>query len=411
MPDIDQLDPALDRAFDALTRDLARSPGPGAPAAMATVRKRRRTRVGAVALATLVVVGGGLTVPRMMSANVDGVAANGAAQPLDAAALETATAGWLSGWEAWSPNSPKGGGSYTMPECLSDDTLTEKQPQVGWGISQFVGSEFAMTTATFGQYPDVATAEAAQSEAYATCRGATTATVDGVEVWHYAEAPSEPRTAMTDVWTAQIGTERLTLEIAGRAGVAPGAVADRVAEAVVAGLRSGESQEQSDGDPNAVDPDAKPQLPPVMDSDLTRALAGWKATSRATASTIPNAPCLSAQVDSGSVSASGSGTPRGVSWQIGGFDDETTGPANIERMLDQIRSCTDPRMSLTTVAAGVTLVTYDVGGQAGHGALWLHAVGDRAMVTGVGGAADAMPAGVGDDVARVMDDWLRIPWE
>lgn len=411
MSDLDQLDPRLDSAFESLTRDLAHSHGPGAAAAMATARTRRRTRVGAVALATLVVVGGGLTVPRLMSASVHGVAANGAAQTLDATALETSTTGWLSGWEPWEQFSPKGGGSYSVPGCLGVQTTEDHVPQVASGLSRFVGSEFAMATAMFATYADVATAEAAQEGAYATCRGASTVTVDGIEVWHYSEAPTESGTAVTDVWTTQIGDQRLTLEIAGRAGVAPGPAVDRVAEAVVAGLRSGAMQESSESDPYAPDPNQVPQLPQVMDSDLTRALAGWKAASRSSATTIPNIPCLSAQVDAGNIGSSASGTPMGVSWMIGGFEDETTGPANVARMLDQLRSCSDPQMSVTTVADGVTLVTYDSGGEVGHGALWLHAVGDRAMVTGVTGAADAMPARVADDVARVMDDWLQIPWK
>ncbi|GAA1943939.1 hypothetical protein [Nocardioides hwasunensis] len=68
MPDLDH----LDRAFEALTRDLAHSPRPGAGAVLATARKRRRTRVGAVAFAALAVVGGGLTVPALMVADDGG---------------------------------------------------------------------------------------------------------------------------------------------------------------------------------------------------------------------------------------------------------------------------------------------------------------------------------------------------
>ena len=411
MSDLDQLDPRIDAAFAALTRDLAHSHGPGAAAAMSTARTRRRTRVGAVALAALVVVGGGLAVPRIHSASVDGVAANGASAPLDAPALERATEGWLSGWEEWERYSTKGGGGFAVPACLSGVDLGETQPQVSGGLSRFVGSEFAMATAMFAEYGDVAAAEAAQAEAFATCRGGTTTSVDGVRVWHYAEAPAEPGTTLTDVWTARIGAERLTVEIGGRAGVAPEGVVDRVAEAVVAGLRSGEAQETYRSDPDAVEPDAKPQLPAVKDSDLTSALAGWKAVGRSTGTTIANTPCLSAQVDAHSVSGVGAGTPRGVSWQVGGFEDETTGPANVERMLEELRSCTEPRMSVSTVAKGVTLVTYDSGGAAGHGAVWLHAVGDRAMVMAVDGAAEPMPGGVADGVADVMDDWLHLPWD
>lgn len=414
MSDLDQLDPRIDAAFESLTRDLAHSPGPGAAAAMATARTRRRTKVGAVAIAAVLAVGGGIAVPRMMSASVDGVAANGASVPLDAAALETATAGWLSGWEPWEQYSPKGGGSYSVPGCLAPGPSTPAEPpQVGGGLSRFVGDEFAQASAVFAEYADVATAEAAQARMFSACSGdVTTLTVDEVAVRHYAQAASESTgTSVTDVWTVRIGTERLSLELAGRAGVAPDAVVEQVAEAVVAGLRAGEVQERFSEDPNAVDPDLKPQLPAVMNRDMTAALRGWKAASRTSATTIPNIPCLSAQVDAGNVGSSASGTPYGVSWMIGGFEDETTGPDNVQRMLDELRSCTDVTMSVSAVADDATLVTYDSGGTDGKGALWLLAVGDRAMAMAVTGAADPMPAGVADDVAHVMDDWLRIPWE
>jgi hypothetical protein len=285
MSDLDQ----LDRALDALTRDLAHAPGPGAGAAMGTARTRRRTRAGAVALAALVVVGGGLTIPRMLSASTDDVAADGAEAPLDAGALEQATQGWLAGWEQWTPNAPQGGGSFSVPACLSGGASGAEQPQIGGGLSRFLGDEFAYASAEFAEYPDARTAEVAQDGSFAICRGATTMTIDGTDVRHYAEPSADVGTAITDVWTVRIGAERLTLEIAGRAGVAPETAVERVAQAVVAGLRSGAVQEQSSGDPNAV--------------------------------------------------------------------------------------------------------------------------GDRAMVMAVSGAAEPMPGGVADDVAGVMDDWLHLPWD
>ena len=251
MSDLDQ----LDRALEALTRDLAHSPGPGAAAAMSTVRRRRRTRVGAVALAALVVVGGGLAVPRLVSS--EDRAAGGGGAPLDAAALERATTGWLSGWEPWERYSPKGGGSFSVPRCFSD--LAPSGPEaVAGGLSRFVGSEFALASATFAEYPDAASARTAESEALTMCSGATTVTVDGTQVRHYSQVPSDESTWVTDVWTVQIGPERLTLEIAGRAGVATVPAVERVAETVVAGLRSGEMQESFPGDPTATDPDLPP---------------------------------------------------------------------------------------------------------------------------------------------------------
>ncbi|HSU03808.1 MAG TPA: hypothetical protein VLK03_14755 [Nocardioides sp.] len=403
------LDPHLDRAFEALTRELAREQGPGAAAAVSTARRRRRTRIGGVALAALVVVGAGLTVPQLLSPE-DGVAARGGEAPLDAAALERATEGWLSGWEEWERYSPKGGGSYSMPGCLSPDVMEERQPQVASGLSRFVGSELALATAAFTEYPDAAAAERAQAEAFPTCRG-TTMTVDGTEVWHYSEAPTTPGTSVTDVWTVRIGPERLVLEVAGRAGVAPDATVERVAEAAVAGLRSGESQERYEGDPYAVDPEPRPQLPPFDGGELGRALDGWRSASRASASGIPNTPCLAEQVDAGSVAGSSGGTPRGVTWSFGGFADDAAGEARIGAMLAELRACTDWAMSVEELPNGVFLATYDYGGPDGRGALWLAHSGDRAGVIGVDGADRPMPTGVAQAVADSLYAQLRQPWD
>lgn len=408
MSDLDQLDPRVDAAFESLTRDLAHAPAPGAAAAMSTARTRRRTRVGAVALAAVLAVGGGIAVPRLMSASVDGVAANGAAQPLDAAALEEATAGWLTGWEPWQRYSPKGGGGFSMPACFSTEDMRDKEPQTGGGLSRFLGDDFGLAIAVFATYPDAATAERAQAAAYGACTGTTTIEVDGTEVRHVAVSPTDADTTVTDVWTAQIGAERMTFQVAGRAGVAPADVTERVAAAVVAGLRSGEVQETYDSDPQAPDPEQVPQLPDVADRDLTDALAGWRAAARGTASGIPNTPCVGIEVTEGAVSSSASGSPHGVTWSIGGFEDETTGRRTVERMVEELRGCVEPTMAVRTLAHGVTLATYEDGD--GHGALWLGAVGDRAGVVAVDGAPAPMPDGVDEAVAGVLDGWLRLPW-
>lgn len=402
MSDLDH----LDRAFEALTRDLAHSPGPGAAAAMSTVRRRRRTRVGAVALTALVVVGGGLTVPRLVSSE-DGTAGGGGA-PLDAAALERATAGWLSGWEPWERNSPRGGRAFSVPRCFSD--LAPPGPEtVAGGLSRFVGSERALASATFAEYPDTATARTAESEALTMCSGTTTVTVEGTQVRHYSQAPSDARTWITDVWTVQIGAERLTLEIAGRAGVATGPTVERVAETVVAGLRSGEVQERFATDPDV--PDRRPQLPAFPDDDLTAALGGWWSASRVSASGIPHTPCLGEQVDAGSFTSVGSDDPRGVTWSVAGFDDTTAGPLRIDAMIDELRACRDPVIDVEALADGVTMVTYDYGTPEGRGALWLAANGDRAGVIGVDGVNRPMPQAVAEDVAEVLHTYLQLPWE
>ncbi len=407
MPDQDQLDPALDRAFTSLTRDLAHAPAPGAAAAVATARRRRRTRVGAAALAALVVVGGGLAGPRLLPSG-GGVAGGADGAPLDAAALEAATEGWLTGWEAWERNSPKGGGGFSQPACFATEDGRAKGPETGGGLSRFLGDDFAIGQALFTDYPDAATAEDEQEAAYGACTGATTIEVDGTEVRHVAVPPTDADTAMTDVWTTRIGARRLTFQVGGRAGVAPADVAERVAEAVVAGLRSGEVQEPLEDEPDVPAAAQVPQLPEVMDSDLTEALGGWRAAERSTASGVPNTPCLSVEVTEGAVASSASGSPRGVTWSLGGFRDSTTGPRTVDRMVEELRSCDGPAMTVRTLPNGVTLATYQYDDR--HGALWLGAVGDRAGVVAVDGAPTPTPAGVDDAVAEVLDGWLRLPW-
>lgn len=403
MSDLD----VLDRAFESLARDLAHAPSPGPAAAVATARRRRRTRVGAVALAALVAVGGGLTVPRLVSSGGD-VAGGADGAPLDAAALEQATRDWLTGWEPWARYSPKGGGGFSVPACFSTEEARTKEPETGGGLSRFLGDDFAMATALFTDYPDAATAEEAQEAAYGACTGTTTIVVDGTEVRHFVVPPSDADTTVTDIWTAQVGAERMTFQVASRAGVAPEDAAERVAEAVVAGLRSGEAQETWEDDPDAPAPVQVPQLPEVMDRDLMGALSGWRAAERGRASGIPNTPCLSVEVTEDAVGTSSTGSPRGITWSIGGFDDETTGRRNVDRMVAELRACTDPTMMIRALPGGVTLATYEDGD--GHGALWLAAVGDRSGVVAVDGAAAPMPAGVDEAVAGVLDGWLRLTW-
>ena len=401
MSDLDR----LDRAFESLTRGLAHAPSPGAAAAVTTARRRRRTRVGAVALAALVVVGAGVAAPRVHLSG-GGVAGGADGAALDAAALEAATEGWLTGWEPWERNSLKGGGGFGLPSCFATEDGRTKEPRTGGGISRFLGDDFAIGQALVTDYTDASTARKEQEAAYGACTGGTMIEVDGTEVRHVAVAPSDADTARTDVWTAQVGAQRLTLQVGGRAGVAPPDVVDRVAEAVVAGLRSGEVQETFEDEPAVPAAAQVPQLPEVMDRDLTDALAGWRAATRRDASGVPNAPCLSVEASAGALASSASGTPRGVTWTLGGFPDEETARGTADRMLEEVRGCAD--MTVRTLANGTTLATYE--DDDGHGAVWLGAVGDRVGVVAVDAAPGPAPEGVDEAVAGVLDDWLRLRW-
>lgn len=245
MSDLDQ----LDRALEALTRDLAHSPGPGAAAAMSTVRRRRRTRVGAVALAALVVVGGGLAVPRLVVPD-GGVAAAGVSARLDTAAVATATDGWIGEWETWERYSPWGGGSFSTASCSSaggPDGEVAPEP-ISRGSSRFVSHSGASAVVTFSRYADADAATSAQglsAPAPNTCASTTTYDVDGVQVRHESMPPvpeSDGDMWLGDLWSVRIGAERAQLELVNDTGVADDATAEEVAEALVAGLRDGWTQ-------------------------------------------------------------------------------------------------------------------------------------------------------------------------
>lgn len=412
MPDLDQ----LDRAFDALARDLSRTSSPGAAAAITTARKRRRTRVGAVALAALVVVGGGLTVPRLAFPE-DGVAAGGGAARFDRAALAQATEGWIVQWEDWERYSPWGGGGFGAASCSSvagPDAESAPEPASS-GTSRFVSRSGASAVLVVQQFSDTERATSAQdlsNPAPDTCGSTTTYVVDGVEVRHDSMAPEgDPTDAMWlgDIWSARIGDSRAQLELVNDTGVADDAVAEDVAEALVAGLRDGWTQSGMSEVETA--PAGKGQLPAWPDVDLDGALAGWRSASRGTAAATPNTPCLGETLTSGGVSSSGGGTPRGVTHRIVGFDDESTGGARVDTMLAELRGCVGVDMVVETLPNGVHLATYDTGGDDGRGALWFAASADRAGLVAVDGADRPMPMGAREDVADALYTILRLPWE
>ncbi|RYC13281.1 hypothetical protein [Nocardioides zhouii] len=413
MSDLDQ---NLDRAFEALTRDLAHSPGPGAAAAMSTSRRRRRTRVGAVALAALVVVGGGLAVPRLVSPE-DGVASNGRSARLDTAAIAAATDGWIGEWETWERYSPWGGGSFSTASCsyLGGPGGDQVPEPTSRGNSRFVSHSGASAVLVFSRYadPGVATsAEGLSTPAPNTCATTTTYDVDGVQVRHDSMPPDPVSDAdmwLGDVWTVRIGADRAQLELVNDTGVADDATAEEVAEALVAGLRDGWTQ--SGMTEVTSQPVSRGQLPDWPDVDLDGALAGWQSASRAEASPDPNVPCLDEVLAGGTGRASAGGTPRGVTWRVAGYDGETTASAGVAAMLDELRSCRTGGMQVETLPNGVHVVTYDVGGEDGRGAIWFASNGDRAGLIAVDGANRPMPMDVREDVADLLYEILRLPWD
>lgn len=413
MSEHEHLDPRLDDAFAAFTRDLAHAPSPGAAAAISTARRHRRTRVGGVALAALLAVGGGLAVPGLVGAG-DGVAAGGGSARFDRDALAAATDGWIGEWEDWERYSPWGGGGFGAEACATPVSATSAPQPTSTGVSRFVSHSGASAVVVVEGFADATTAREAQDRALPspdTCGTTTTYDVDGVEVRHDSMPPDGDAADdmwLGDVWSARIGDARAELQLVNDAGVADDATVERVAEALVAGLRDGWTQESNDVVPQA---EGKGDLPAWPGADVERALAGWHAAGRMTATGTPNTPCLGESLQSGAVSTETGGTPRGVTHRFAGYADDTSGPEKIETMLAELRACRDAQMRVATLANDVHVATYDTGGAAGRAALWFAAEGDRAALVAVEGADRPMPPGVEEDVADELRAALRLPWE
>jgi hypothetical protein len=404
MSDLDDL--VLDRAFASLTRDLSHSPGPGAAAAITTARKRRRTRVGAVALATALVVGGGLTVPRLVFPE-GGVAAGGGSARLDGSALDRATSGWLDGWALERRMS----GSFTRPGCSALDA-TPLATERGDTVLFIDDSSAAVRISGFPDAADLGRSWDEQVAALSACDDLGSpeeVPVDGTSVLHWRVALPDDGARTTDVWVARDGTRVGQLELVTSDNAAPADSVQRVAEALVAGIRDGWTESGT----RQVSPrPIRGPLPGWTDVDLEGALAGWRSPTKRAATTSPNLLCLHDRLNGVTTSSSGGGgSPWGLSYGFAGYDDPTGGEANVELVLDELRACTSTDVQLETLPNGVHLATYDTGGPEPENAIWLAANGDRAGMVAVERADRPMPASARQDVADALMEILEKPWE
>lgn len=416
MPETDD----LDRLFDSLTHDIATRAGrPGAEAAMATATRRRRTTLVAVA-ATAAVAVGGLALPQLTIGDRPEWLGGGLpTAPLDAAAMEQATDGWIDGW---TDDDTYGGGSFSGPECEhSPDTPFDAATS---GRSLLTAPEGSARFLAWG-FDDprgLQRAWEAYDETLAGCPAFTRTPLDldlpdGTLVSHFRVEPTGSGSRVSDIWVASTGTGLGYLETVTTSGSAPDEVADDVAEALLAGVRDGWAEELQGVDDSQA-PALRPQLPSYDERDLTAALDGWQAAGRVDAEQLPTTPCLSfptgdqAGSPTGEVAGSStSASPTGRFVSVVGFRDPGTQAADhVASTLEQLRGCQSTRTTERTLADGVVLVTYDRGGEAGHGAVWLAANEDRAMVVAVDGADRALPADAAPAVAGWLTDVLALPW-
>lgn len=402
----------LDRAFEALTRDVMARPTPPSDAPIKRARRRRRTTIALAAASVLAVAG--VAVPTLAGERLGMGFADGVpdAAPFNAAALNDVTEGWIEGWS----DDSSGAGSFSVPRCqtYSDD---DGEAAVHSGVSHFYGSERSSVSFSYLTFPDSASADRSWQASIApltecTTEGAETSAPDypvGTDVRHFTVlAAPESQAALTDVWVARTGTVVGTVELATSGSGAAADVIDAMSDALVAGLLDGTAQKESNPQsyPDIV---SRGQLPSFYESDFDQALDGWRNAGRVDATTLPLTPCLAALT--GGVGSTTGATPQGNAFDIVGYlQPGAEARQQIADAVARLRSCRSTAMTEQSLAGGVTLFTFDVGGPAGHGAVWLGANDDRAMVYTVDGASTPLPEGAGARVGKVLSSVLDLPW-
>ncbi|WP_107704706.1 hypothetical protein [Nocardioides allogilvus] len=409
MPDIFD----LDRAFDALAHDVMdRTSPPSAVHAIEQARRRRRTAIATVALAAAVAVAG-VAVPTLLLDRSGVEFADGLPEsaPLDAAALNDATRGWISGW------SDEPGGPWSQPGCLMGSDEHPEPTELR--RSNFGGGHESSAMPLFLTFDSATSAESAWKALNAPltrCPGAdvteTTAPdyPDGTAVRHYSvsDRSDDGGAALTDVWVARSGNTVGSLWLTSAAGVASDDAVDTLSDVLVAGMLDGSAQVLEH--PQSV-PDVKqrPHLPLFDERDLASALDGWRAAERASGVVPPQVPCL----PGGRGTAGGSSGERdgGRHYEIKGYLEPGPEAARwMQEAVAQLRDCAVTTMTETALADGVLLFTFELDVEDGHGAIWLAANEDRNMAYSVNGAATPLPDGVGERVGRDLTRALAVPW-
>lgn len=398
----------LDRAFEVLTSELSvRSVRPGAAAAMATARRRRRTTVAAVAAAAVLAVGA-VVLPLVAPERIGLVADLPPAAPFDVAAVERATDGWVDGWVADEPV-----GSFGQPAC---DTTPDSAPrETSLGRSAFASSHRSGMTLFLRGYDRPLSAEIAYDEWTDTltgCRATTGARVgdypDGTAVQHYRTTlvGSESDPVLTDIWVARSGDRLGVVEAVTDGAPATGDAVEGVADALVAGLRSGWTEIPMEVPEPA--PPASTQMPGFDVGTLRIALAGWQPAERMDAFDSPTTPCM--EPVRGGISSSEATDPDSFAVSLTGFTRGGRAATEAADVLDMLRGCADVRTSQRALPTGVTVTTYRHDGDGGHGAVWVAHTGDRVLVVEVDGVATPLPDGTAATVGAWLRDVLDKPW-
>jgi hypothetical protein len=360
----------LDDAFDTLTTEVGeRTASRGAGAAIQSAR-RRRTTVGAAAAVALIAVGG--VVISQLGNSDDLLSPSGdlpAPAVLDAAAMNSITDGWVSGWhEAGKADQPVLERADDLFSCLdsSSGPSAEVDPK-RFGTQVLVGGsgQFAyLAYADFGDDAAAATAAAAEiSPAFASCAGnsGVTDAYDGATVTSY-DLPVGGSLTTETAWVARLDN-KLSFSMVWADGRQTAAQRTALGAALLGALQTDETyriddalrvDSSSSGSGEASAGSTMVAHASFGSALLADALAGWSSWDANGDATSPNLPCLS---DGPEGTNSGSKASVGSTGELSFYDFSSTADARAgqQQILMQLASCNDGPWTIdsTTVSGAV----------------------------------------------------------
>lgn len=319
MPDLDQLDPRLDAAFEHIARDVSgRSTPLGARAAIRTSRRRRGALAGSVAVLALVAggVAAGQFLPGEDGAGIaergDGLVSDARPlpdpTPFSMELLDAGTAGWLGPWQAapeeiWASHENYEGSCFTVTtDDTADSSVTNGPVRVGTHAFAIDPADprGPVGFATFVEWARAADAQTTLAELrdpFATCESTDS----------YPLTYDDGTTGLALVTDSEAGIElNVLLQRDGRFGVfnllateesgpPSSEVIEQTSDAVAAALQDDETFNEPENvdDSPAEGPDGEPAMTPSV-NEFAAIVDGWTTTWKQNGRSpdIDSAPCV-----------------------------------------------------------------------------------------------------------------------
>lgn len=372
MPEHDTYD--LDAAFARLEQDIAGVSSPrGAGLAVTTARRRRRATVGAIALATVLAVGG-VAVAQGAGRHdsfVEPAASLPSPAPLDARSLTAATRGWTSSWDtAESRASVVLDGP--VAHCLNSSPVFSEvvEPSRTSGDLSFAAgtaSTFAILNDFGSQTSQADRLWTAIGEAFSTCGNATPGEH---QLWDDGEAVSYSVASDSgnaeQFWIARHGSAIGLLFVADAPESMPADTDDAVATAIVAALQDPDSYTQTgatDSGSSTSSSSSAGAFSSFSEVDFEKALGSWQSGWKLRGGADPgDLGCGTNHWGSQSTGEAGTSVGANGAEDMNSFSSAGEAQAALAGLAASLQSCSaTPYAVHTTTSTGGDQVTVAVG--------------------------------------------------